>query len=1328
MSQSGTPTPQPDPVPPSPQPTVPPQPPTPRRRRRRWPWVVGAIVVVLLLVVWSVPYLLSTDAGTGLVVSIANQSIKGTLGIADLSLSWLGECRVSGMSLSDPAGQEVVNVASVVYTPGVWGAAKDWAQLGRVTVASPQVTLYLDKNGRPSLLDAIAPRVPSPEREPEPLPKLHGELALTGGTIRVVTVEKRTYDIRNLNVTFGLATFDDLTGEVDFQTGDQGQVQVSLRLKNLTWGPTIAIDQAEGELAVHTKQPVAVGPAAALVAGKGALEGDARLDLTAKLAKGVVTAEYKLRADRLQSSRAEAKAVRPLDLGLSGSVTASKQSIQARVELSGQAGTLRADASYTLSGAAPALSADDVMAAVFEGKPIALPDVALDCSGRIDLPKLAEAAPALIRLVPGVTVTGGEVRVASLSLRGGAQPTVQAEVALKGLAARKGQQVVTCEPVTLSVRAALEEKKGLAIHGAMLKSEFGNGSAKGTATDLSATFGLQLARLHERLGQIFELGDLPREGTVSGTLTLARAQDKNRVNVGLDAKAQGVVVESKGRRIETRLASIQYKGYLRLDGQRPVEAVADSVQMTVDNDLRVGASGRFGFTDRTFRVRVSLDRADLAGLVQRANGFVGGGLPACQGSLTGTVRMDRVDAGRVDFVVSVAGRDLRVGSDGSPAPIRQAAIEQTGRITMVDGRATRIQVDKLTISADQAVAATGQGWYAIDTRAFGGALDLTRADVARLLAVAAGLGVKVGQATRYAGTLTASTKVARAGGDAPITSSGQGQLLNPQVDGKPIMDKPVTFTWSGMKLDPGMKAIELALAKLDSPVASATAEGVRVGLGDTVRVEGQVKLSADVAGCLTAAQPVAGWDKVPPVAGRLEWSGTGRVDQGRVRVAVAGSLTGLRVGEGAKAVKEDRVTFSQTAVLDNQAETITVEEVRIDSGLVSVKAAGTVRRFKHEQVMDLSGTYEAAWDRVMAVVHNLAPKTADTIALTGTTSGPFKVTGPVNKPDLKPSFHDLSADTKLGWASATVYGMKLGPATFAPSLAQGQLTVPDTVIAASEGKLLVAGVVDLRGDDPVVRITKKRKVIDRVRITPEFAQKVLRRINPVFAGSGSVEGLVSLEVENLVVPLGKDIERRAQGTAQMTIEETSLEPSVFTRLLLELGNMKVGDRIPMAFDPIKLVVKDGRLQYEGLRAVLSKTFDPIFSGSVGLDDTLDLVVSLPVTEELLRRGGVRGRAADYARLLTGSRVKVPLGGTLTNARLDLTKMDLRPLVERAAKALLKEEAKKGLEGLLRGRKKRDAKPAQPGGSGTKKDKPADDKKKRGGLLDTLLDRVRKRKD
>ena len=111
---------------------------------------------------------------------------------------------------------------------------------------------------------------------------------------------------------------------------------------------------------------------------------------------------------------------------------------------------------------------------------------------------------------------------------------------------------------------------------------------------------------------------------------------------------------------------------------------------------------------------------------------------------------------------------------------------------------------------------------------------------------------------------------------------------------------------------------------------------------------------------------------------------------------------------------------------------------------------------------------------------------------------------------------------------------------------------------------------------------------------------------------------------------------------------------------------------------------------------------------MAFDDRVNLVTSVPIRAALLERLGVGGPVMEYARLLEGTRIDVPVGGTRLNPRLDLSKVNLAPLIERAIEDLAKEKVQGILKDILGPGKSEEPKPGPEGKEKKPKSKSAQD--------------------
>ena len=110
-----------------------------------------------------------------------------------------------------------------------------------------------------------------------------------------------------------------------------------------------------------------------------------------------------------------------------------------------------------------------------------------------------------------------------------------------------------------------------------------------------------------------------------------------------------------------------------------------------------------------------------------------------------------------------------------------------------------------------------------------------------------------------------------------------------------------------------------------------------------------------------------------------------------------------------------------------------------------------------------------------------------------------------------------------------------------------------------------------------------------------------------------------------------------------------------------------------------IVIADGKVKVTSFKIRLGKEYVD-FKGGVGLDESKSLAmkVSLPVSSELLAKLKVPANLQGYVAKYVGDRVEIPLGGTVSEPKLDYAGL-MKPFIERAAKALLRDKVLQQLQ-------------------------------------------------
>ncbi|MHC5110760.1 MAG: hypothetical protein ACYTHJ_12890 [Planctomycetota bacterium] len=697
----------------------------------------------------------------------------------------------------------------------------------------------------------------------------------------------------------------------------------------------------------------------------------------------------------------------------------------------------------------------------------------------------------------------------------------------------------------------------------------------------------------------------------------------------------------------------------------------------------VNASGSLKELTARFQCDLSSARSQLGTLVDF-------GSAQMAGRLGGSLTTKRINDERIETALQVDAQQVLYSADDRNVDVPRATVKQTGHITLADKKVTRVDASQWQVDVDGKLVAGGAGWFDTTTQGFSANVDLQRADLDYLAQRAAGMGVK--DLDKYAGNLSGKVSVDRASATDSLKSTGRLVAQRIAADGKPLLEGDATVNWSDATVSTADSRIVIPSAGIASDVANVNANGIKVN-GDAGLVEdGKLDGDVDLAKLFRVLATIGGQDNPSDISGRLSFNaGVSKVGDG-MKLEGTADVTPLEIGSGQNAIREDRVDLKYAATLDAKAGRLELGDTRITSKPLTAEISGSVDDYSGDMVMALRGKYDASWKELTAILHELAPSTAQLVVIEGKTGSEFSLTGPMNKRDTSPGFRNAQAKVAVGWDSADLMGVKLKKARITPELADGRLNVKSNAIAASQGKVRLGAIVDFTAPAATLRMPGKNKVLEGVEVTPELTRELLSHINPIFYFMASAEGTIDLHVNELVFPFDPAEQDSATGNGKLQLTDMLVEPSGFLKNLVAMGlGAQSGDMIAMTVRGAEFIIENGRINYDKFALVFPEEFDLVFSGSVGFDDTLDLIVSVPVRQTLLERLGVGAQSASYAKQLAGERVDIPIAGTRTQPELYLAGIDKQELLKKAVKGAAGESFSKGLEGFLQGSKKKDDK-------------------------------------
>jgi hypothetical protein len=237
-------------------------------------------------------------------------------------------------------------------------------------------------------------------------------------------------------------------------------------------------------------------------------------------------------------------------------------------------------------------------------------------------------------------------------------------------------------------------------------------------------------------------------------------------------------------------------------------------------------------------------------------------------------------------------------------------------------------------------------------------------------------------------------------------------------------------------------------------------------------------------------------------------------------------------------------------------------------------------------------------------------------------------------------------------------------------------------LSANQGALDLDADLDLRSAAPGGAAGAPSRFefkLAGLQVTQELAE-VLARVHPLFAGTAgsqlaTVSGALSADLSGswsgplpTAEPAGGWVAAASKSlSATGHLEANALHIASSALLGDMLSAFSLPGQSELSLAPIDFRIDQGRLSYAQPWALAIAGMDTNFTGSVGLDLSLDMQWNVPVTDHLIQKH-------KFLASLAGQSISVPITGTATAPVLEWSDA-LGDLAERAAQAELEKRFK-----------------------------------------------------
>jgi len=261
----------------------------------------------------------------------------------------------------------------------------------------------------------------------------------------------------------------------------------------------------------------------------------------------------------------------------------------------------------------------------------------------------------------------------------------------------------------------------------------------------------------------------------------------------------------------------------------------------------------------------------------------------------------------------------------------------------------------------------------------------------------------------------------------------------------------------------------------------------------------------------------------------------------------------------------------------------------------------------------------------------------------------------------------LNASGRLGFDKAEYMGLNVGPTDVSLQMNEGLLQIAPFSATVNNGRLNFAGQADFRSKPALFKIDKPRQIVKDIDINDKTSQKLLRYVNPLFANAVGVSGVANFNCEKLTIPLEGGTQKDIEVVGTISLEKVSLQPAGLLGQLINAMKMSTQSRQVLTIHPTKFVLSKGVLKYDNMQVDIGN--NPVnFKGSIGLDERLDMTVTLPYT--------TAGRTARTGSRTEGKRISLPLTGTIRSPQLNLEKFLQDQVIQTGLDLLLQKALRK----------------------------------------------------
>jgi hypothetical protein len=332
----------------------------------------------------------------------------------------------------------------------------------------------------------------------------------------------------------------------------------------------------------------------------------------------------------------------------------------------------------------------------------------------------------------------------------------------------------------------------------------------------------------------------------------------------------------------------------------------------------------------------------------------------------------------------------------------------------------------------------------------------------------------------------------------------------------------------------------------------------------------------------------------------------------------------------------------------------------------NIKIKGTVEQKVEGQNSNIEGNAQLDydWQTLSSMLSAFMPSE---LAIEGKRKDTISFSSRYPTKDSNAMMANLNAAAKMGFDKAAYMGLHLGATNVDIKVDKGFLTIAPFTTVVNNGQFNFGGTADFKKQPVLFRTPGSLHIVKDVQINDEIANKLLNKINPIFAGAQRVSGFANFDCNQMVVPISGGTLDQANIAGTISLTQVRMQSGLLATIVTATGGGG-GDLITL--HPTPFTVNQGFVRYQNMQMDLG-TLPIIFSGVVPLDSNKkieNLSITLPVsaTGKVIRTDSQTqpGRGSTLYVKGTPAKPELDIGKTVQEQAI---KTGLELLLEQAGK-------------------------------------------------------------